>query len=73
MKRSYFGNVYFKKKPPDSLTKFKKQSNYYRKLLKKDRNKYFESLNPRMISDNNIFFGKAYNLFSLKNKRLAIR
>ena len=67
MKRSYLEKVYFKKKTPDSLIKFKKQKNYCSRLYKRERKKYFER-----ISDNKSF-GKIYNLFSLKNERLAIR
>ena len=56
MKRSYLEKVYFKKKTPDSLIKFKKQKNYYSRLYKKEQKKYFESLNPRMIKDNKSFW-----------------
>ena len=52
MKRSYLEKVYFKKKTPNSLVKFKKQNNYCSRLYKKEPQKYFESLNPRRISDN---------------------
>ena len=43
MKRSYLKKVYFKKKAPDSLTKFKKQKDYWSRLYKKERKKHFES------------------------------
>ena len=44
MKRSYLEKVYFKKKSPDSLIKFKKQKNYCSRLYKKEPKNYFESL-----------------------------
>ena len=68
MKRSYFEKVYFKKKTPDSLTKFKKQKNYCSRLYKKERKKYFESLNPRRISDNKSFWKNIQPFFSEKRK-----
>ena len=67
MKRSYLKKVYFKKKTPDSLIKFKKQKNYCSRLYKKERKKYFESLNPRRISDNKSFW-KNVPFFSEKRK-----
>ena len=74
MKRSHQERVYFKKKKkaPSSLLKFKKQNSYCNRLCKKEQRKYFESLNSRRISDNKRFW-KKYNLFPLKNERLAIR
>ena len=35
-RQSYLQNVYFKKKTPDSLRKFKKQNNYCSRLYKKE-------------------------------------
>ena len=64
MKGSYLEKVYFKKKTPDSLTKFKKQKNYCSRLYKKERKKYFESLNPRRISDNKSFWKNIQPFFS---------
>ena len=68
MKRSYLEKVYFKKKTPDSLKKFKKQKNYCSKLYKKERKKYFESLDPRKISDNKSFWKNIQPFFSDKRK-----
>ena len=68
MKRSCLEKVYFKKKTPDSLKKFKKQKNYCRKLYKKEREKYFESLDPRKISDNKSFWKNIQPFFSDKRK-----
>ena len=66
MKRSYLEKVYFKKKTPVSLIKFKKQKNYCSRLYKKERKKYFESLNSRSISDNKSFWKNIQPFFSEK-------
>ena len=68
MKRSYLEKVYFKKKTPDSLKKLKKQNNYCSRLYKKERKKYFESLDPRRISDNKSFWKNIQPFFSEKRK-----
>ena len=68
MKWSYLEKVYFKKKTPDSLKKFKKQKNYCSRLYKKERKKYFESLDPRRISDNKSFWKNIQPFFSEKRK-----
>ena len=60
--------VYFKKKAPDSLIKFKKQKNDCSRLYKKERKEYFESLNPRRISDNKSFWKNIQHFFSEKRK-----
>ena len=71
MKPPYLEKVYFKQRTPDSSIKFKKQQNHCTRLYKKEQKKYFQSLNPRRIGDNKRFW-KIYNIFSLKNERLAI-
>ena len=68
MKRSYLEKVYFKKKTPDSLKKIKKQKIYCSRLYKKERKKYFESLDPRRISDNKSFWKNIQPFFSEKQK-----
>ena len=68
MKWSYLEKVYFKKKNPDSLKKLKKQQNYCSRLYKKKRKKYFESLDPRRISDNKSFWKNIQPFFSEKRK-----
>ena len=68
MKWPYLKKVLFKKKTPDSLIKFKKQKNYCSRLYKKERKKYFESLNPRRISDNKSFWKNIQPFFSEKRK-----
>ena len=68
MKRSYLEKVYFKKKTPDSLKKIKKQKIYCSRLYKKEWKKYFESLDPRRISDNKSFWKNIQPFFSEKRK-----
>ena len=68
MKRSYLEKVYFKKKTPDSLKKLKKQNNYCSRLYKKERKKYFESLDSRRISDIKSFRKNIQPFFSEKRK-----
>ena len=36
MKRSYLENLYFKKRTPEAMKKYKKQKNFYSKLYKKE-------------------------------------
>ena len=51
--------------------KFKRQKNYCSKVYKKEQRKYFESLNPRRISNNKSFWKNIQHFFSEK-ERLAI-
>ena len=71
MKRSQLEKVYFKKKAPDSLTKFKNQKNYCSRRCKKER----KNISKVLIQEGSVktkVFGKIYKLFSLKDERLAI-
>ena len=66
-KQSYLENVYFKKKTPDSLRKFKKQKNYCSRRYKKE----WKNISQVLIQEGSVtikVFGKIYNLFSLKNE-----
>ena len=56
MERSYLENLYFKKRTPESMKKYQKQKNFCMKLYKKERRKYFESLDPSKIVDNKTFW-----------------
>ena len=68
MKRSYLENLYFKKRTPESMKKYKKQKNFYSKLYKKEQRRYFESFNPSKIVDNKTFWKNIQPLFSEKRK-----
>ena len=58
----------FQEKSADLLTKFKKQKNFCSRLYKKERKKYFGSLNTRRISDNKSFWKNIQPFFSEKRK-----
>ena len=45
MRRSYLEKLYFKKRTPSSLKKYKKQKNYCRKLYKEEPKAYFDKIN----------------------------
>ena len=71
MKRSYLEKEYSKKKNsrfPDTLIKFKKRKNYCNIPYKKERRKYFESLNPSRISGNKRFWKNIQHFFFEKRK-----
>ena len=68
MKRSYLENLYFKKRSPESMKKYKKQKNICSKLYKKERRRYFESLDPSKIVDDKTFWKNIQPLFSEKRK-----
>ena len=68
MKSSYLENLYFKKGTPESMKKDKKQKNFCSKLYKKERRKYFGSLDPSEIVDNKTFSKNIQPLFSENRK-----
>ena len=55
IKRSHLENLYYKKGTPESLKKYKKQKNFCSKFYKKERRRYFGSLDPSKIVDNKTF------------------
>ena len=67
MKRPYLENLYFKK-TLGSMKKYKKQKNFCSKLYKKERRRYFESLDPSKIVDSKTFWKHIQPLF-LRNER----
>ena len=72
MKQSYLEKVYFKKRTPDTLIHFKKQNKYCSRLYEKEGLKYFESFNPRRISDHKSFWknmGKISNKITLVDNK----
>ena len=56
MRRSYLENVYFKKRTDKSFRAYKKQKNYYRRLYKNKRKKFFNKLNPSFVNDSKLFW-----------------
>ena len=66
------GKSLFQEKTPDSLKKFKKQKNTATGFTKKSG----KNISKVLIQEGSVtikVFGKIFNLFSLKNERLAIR
>ena len=55
MRRSQLQTKYFKNKSQNNYLLFKKQKNFCSKLYKKERKKYYNSLNMKDITDNKIF------------------
>ena len=55
-KRSQLKTMYFKTKPAKSLRLYKKQKNFWGKLYKKERNKYYSSLKLNKVTDNKAFW-----------------
>ena len=72
MKRSYLKKVCFKKKTPDSLKNLKNKRITAAGFTKKNG----KNISKVLIQEGSVtikVFGKIFNLFSLKNERLAIR
>ena len=54
-RRSKLEKIHFKKPTNESLKAYKKQKKYCSKLYKKERKKFFESLNTSVVSDKKTF------------------
>ena len=67
MKRSYLKKLYFRKKTTESLKKYKKQI-FFSRLYKKERKKYFDTLDANKITDNKAFWKNIQPLISEKRK-----
>ena len=72
MRRSYLEKLYFEKKTPRSLKKYKKQKYYCNTLCKKERKTFFDKIIPIKVSYNRSF-GKISNLDYQKMKRIGIK
>ena len=64
MRRSYSEKMYFRKRTPTSLKKYKKQKNCNSMLYKKGHKVYFDELNTKKVSDNKSFWKYVQFLFS---------
>ena len=51
-KRSYLEKLYLKKKTTESLKKYEKNKNFCSRFYKKERKKYFDTLDVNKITDN---------------------
>ena len=63
MKRSYLEKLYLKKKTTESLKKYKKHKKFCSRLHKKERKKYFDTLDVNKIIDNKAFCKNIQPLF----------
>ena len=70
MKSSYSEKLYFKKKTTESSKKYKKHKNFCSRLYKKERKKYFDTLNVNKVTDNKAFWKNIQPLFS-ENRKFA--
>ncbi len=64
MRRSALENKLYKDKSPEMGRAFKKHRNYTKKLIKKEKKKYFSSLNMNNYTDNKKFWKTVKPLFS---------
>ena len=67
MKRSELETKYHKSKCKDDGVNYRKQKNYCSKLYKKERRKYFDSLDIKNITDNKRFWKTVSPFLSTKN------
>ena len=69
MKRSRYRNKFLKDKSQTSRENYKIQRNLCKKLLRKTKKSYFESLNTKKITDNRTFWKTVVPLFTNKASR----
>ena len=62
--RSYFKNIYFKKRDDHSLRTYRKQKSYCSGFYKKKKKKFFNNLNLTFVFDNKVFLKAVKTLFS---------
>ena len=67
MRRSELKNRYYRDRLPESERAFKKQRNYTTKLLKKEKKRYYSSINVNNYTDNKKFWNTIKPLFSNYN------
>ena len=66
MRRSHLEKVYYKNKSEKSFKAYKKQKNFCSRLYKKERKRFFNSLNPSFVTDNKLFWKTIKPFFSNK-------
>ena len=69
MKRSRYRNKFLKDKSQTSRENYKIQRNLCKKLLRKTKKLYFQSLNTKKITDNRTFWKTVVPLFTSKVSR----
>ena len=70
MKRSKYRNKLLKDKSQTSMKNYKIQRNLRKKLLRKAKTSYFESLNTKNITDNRTFWQTVVPLFTKKASKV---
>ena len=66
MDRSKFKNIYNKYRTEDNWTNYKKQRNFFVKLLRKTKIEYFQKVNVKDLSDSRKFWKTIRSFFSNK-------
>ena len=66
MVRSRLRNKFLKLKTMESRTKYKKQRNFWVSLFRKTKKKFYENLNPNLVTDNKKFWKQVKPFFSDK-------
>ena len=69
MRRCYLEKVYFKNRTENSLRVFKNQKSFCNRLYKKERKKFFTSLNQSFLKNNKLFWKTVKSFFSNKGVR----
>ena len=64
VERSYFENIYFKKRDDHSLRTYRKQKSYCSGFYKKKNKFFFNNLNLAFVFDNKVFLKTVKTLFS---------
>ena len=70
MKRSRYRNKFLKDKSQTSRENYKIQRNLCKKLLRKTKKCYFESLNTKKITDNRTFWQTVVPLFTKRRQKV---
>ena len=70
MKRSQLKTKYFKTNVAESLRSYKKQKNFWIKLFKKERKKYYNSLKLNKVTDNETFWTTIWPFLSEKGTNI---
>ena len=72
-KRSQLKKTHWKFLKEKSLKAYKKRKNYESKFYKKEKKRLFNSLYPRVVSDNQKFWKTVKNLFFQMKETMVIK
>ena len=68
MKGFQLEKLYFKKRTQESFKRYKIQKNYCKRLYKRERKSFLESLDSSKVTDNKTFWKNIQPVFSEKRK-----